>query len=238
MAEGPTSRWWQEQEQPSKTSRQASERVARAAAPISEPELELDTWAELEAETLRRSQTVDGENSEIVAFYMDKGSLILKYRQWQQSMKRVVSVWFLLQLLLTAYFYWFLTKPMSPELPSLSVSWFTCFRLVAWFVLGQVPLLLLMARVKRVECEMENLNGPTIQLCPQGLQLNWLYYSNLMLPWKDITSIEPNRLGKFPYLDIHGTKEQRFIIYEHHLPLTLEALAEHIAAYKAARQIA
>ncbi len=194
MAEGQQAHWWQEPEQPSETSRQASERVALAATSVSEPEL--DTWAELEAEALRRSKRATVLEAESVSIYIDR-SAALRQRRRDRIFTCLYMAW---NLIFFPSLCWVaiarnwghlelwvsVSIVMTCHLFNKSLQFFHYFKWRNEF--------------------LQTSEKPLIRLSPQGIRLGTPDYWDVMLSWNEIASIGTKRYGKYGRLEINDTK--------------------------------
>lgn len=252
MADGQRLRWWQNEEEQTLTAREASERVAVAPSPLLleevasysdtavHSETETDTWTELEAEALRRSQGKT-EESESVSFYTDKNAMLDRYRRYRRVTSPFLIGLMLMNFLLAAF--------MAYQISSLSQM----YRLAGEHI--SLPFLVLLTPLisviggfamtprfvfwhadRSIEWQQNSVE-PAVRLSPQGIHLCTPIYRNVFVSWSDIVSVRLKSSGKLRYVEVRADKKRRFAISTLHLPVTAEVLASRIADYRATREI-
>ena len=235
MAEGQRLRWWQEQEEHNQTFQSASHRAV-LAAPLLTPETAAttattateplilldeyaDTWKDLEAEAVRRAEQVKLEEAESVSFYLDKSAALVRHR------REILPLWWLAGILITVcviipLVLHFLEPNQHHSFPNIGT--FAGFGVI--FSL----------HIRRRHW-LQNHEKPSVRLRPQGLSIHTSLYSDIFLPWNNITEIKPKGSGKRRCLEIRALKRRRYVISEQDLPISAEALAARIAVYETGR---
>ncbi len=222
MTEGQRLRWWQEGEQ-----EQAPQKLTAApllpADPVTvreeEHDHDRDTWAELEAEALRRSQQSVAEEAESVSFHLKKTTALARQRTASMAVLCLSLLYILPLLYLSAsYLYGRTYEPhLAHVRPPISFP---------FMLLIMVPLLQKIKWLKEKET-------PVLRLTPQGMHIDSLRHRNHFLSWEEIATIRQKRLFHHQYLEISATRRRRYVLEERDLPITIEALACRIDVYKA-----
>ncbi len=234
MAEGQRLRWWQEPEEQNQILQGASHRAvleaplltpetATTATTATEPVILLDkyadTWEDLEAEAVRRAEQAKREEAESVSFYLDKSAALVRHR------REILPLWWLAGILITIcviipLFLHFLSPDQHHSFPNIGT--FAGFGVI------------FSSHIRRRQW-LQNYEKPSVRLSPQGLSVHTSLYSDIFLPWNDITEIKPKGSGKRRCLEIRASKRRRYMISEQDLPISAEALATRIAVYETGR---
>ncbi|MES2464264.1 MAG: hypothetical protein V4671_27195 [Armatimonadota bacterium] len=236
MAEGRKLRWWQDVEQ-NQAAHSAVERVTLAAKPLvseasSSSVAEQDTWAELEAEAVRRAAQVKSEVTDSVSFYLDKAVARVRHRREIRNFTLAGIAMFTFSFLLKIIYAEGLLDSIQYE-----------FALIEAFfqVLTSIPALLLHFMFRRRW--LRNIDKPVVLLSSLGIHLRVLYPAvhpfrqDVFVSWDDIVDVVPTRIFNYRHLTLRSRKLGRINLPETDLPLPAEALAIRISDYKAAREI-
>lgn len=233
MAEVQKLRWWQEPEEQSQKSQEASERLSAAASPLLSAvapspvaeevmlaEEQHDTWAELEAEAVRRAEQAKKEETESVSFHLNRTAVLADHR------RQARLLWVFGSLLLAIFVF----------LP-LGILLFSPHHHHHFPSFGAMGgLFAIFSTYARRREWLKNNDKPALRLAPEGIYLASFQYPNAFMPWNDITSITPKRSFKQRYLEFRVGKRFRYNLEERYLPLSVDALAARIAAYETGQQ--
>jgi hypothetical protein len=235
MSESQRLRWWQEENHASQSAQEASKRLAVSATsvgpeniPVSvrsseaaSTEEELDTWAELEAEALRRSLQIKNEEAESISFCLDTSIALRQNRR---------SVW---DSVLTSSGAIILIFAIQIAVVKLAPDYSRYVLSPAGF--GGVLAGAIVRGIRRGKW-LRELDEPVLRFSSDGLHLNTLDHPNVTLPWDEVVSVTSKSILKSRYLEVRGTKKrQRFYISEQDLPLPPDIIAAHVAVYETGR---
>ncbi len=245
MAEGQRLRWWQEEGQ-DQAAQGAMNRVAVTPAPlltearaspaaeqVTLAEDEQDTWAELEAEALRRSQQVKTEEGEEVSFYLDQAVARVRHR-------RELRNWALFFLACMAFSFASRISEHQVQMGHIHIEY--GFIGVVSHAVVFLPFICGHFFLRRRW--LRNISKPVVRLSPLGIHLRLIpftagpfFRSNVLIPWGDVSGIRPKSFFASRYLEIYSRKAGKVNVFEHDLPISAKDLAARIADYKAAREI-